>query len=68
MIEGWILNLFLIYNGRPLVPHPPEFATHAVCLEAGREMSEGWHAIGWPTRPKFICIYKGGRPPVVPLR
>jgi hypothetical protein len=47
VIESWILNLFLIYDGKPLVPHPPEFATHAACIEAGREMSEAWHAIGW---------------------
>ena len=64
MSESWILAVLLATGP---VFNSPEFPTFEQCQEAGREIEEA-HVESEVPSPRWICIYKGDRSPVIPLR
>jgi hypothetical protein len=69
-MESWALVFYLtVGTSFPQVETTDGFPDHQTCQAAGRQLEEAWAR--WKTKRntvRWICIYKGGNPPVVPLQ
>jgi hypothetical protein len=68
-VESRALVFYLtVGTNHPQVETTNGFPDHHTCQAAGRQLEDSWAK--WKTKwtpVHWVCVYKGGDPPVVPL-